>query len=231
MQAGGGALTRKYVTYVRVSTAEQGKSGLGLEAQTRDIRLFLENYSEVPWEIVGEFKDIGSGADNGRPELAKAIALAKKRKAELLVARLDRLSRRLSYVATLMEDSRLSLRVASMPAADKTMLHVYALVAEMERDFISVRTKAALAAAKARGKKLGGLRDDGTNLAKANEVRQAQANEHAGKIAKIALPLRDAGKSLAEIAVTLNEQGIPAPHGGEWSKMAVKRILDRVMRG
>jgi DNA invertase Pin-like site-specific DNA recombinase len=229
MKAGGGALTRKYVTYVRVSTAEQGKSGLGLEAQTRDIRLFLENYSEVPWEIVGEFKDIGSGADNGRPELEKAIAMAKKRKAELLVARLDRLSRRLSYVATLMEDSRLSLRVAAMPGADKTMLHVYALVAEMERDFISVRTKAALAAAKARGKKLGGLRDDGANLAKANEVRLAQANEHAAKIAKIALPLCDAGKSLAEIAATLTEQGIPAPQGGEWSKMAVKRMLDRVM--
>ena len=134
-----------------------------------------------------------------------------------------------SYVATLMEDPKLKLRVASMPIADKAMLHVYSLVSEMERDFISTRTKAALAAAKARGKKLGGLRGDGENLAKANETRQAQANEHAAKIAKIALPLRDAGKSLAEIAATLTEQSIPAPQGGEWSKMAVKRMLDRVM--
>ncbi|RWG82879.1 MAG: DNA invertase [Mesorhizobium sp.] len=218
---------RRYVVYLRVSTKEQGKSGLGLEAQQRDIELFLQNYSDVPYEVVATFQDIGSGADNGRPELQKAIALAKKQGAELLVSKLDRLSRRLAYVATLMEDPKLKLRVASMPNADKTMLHVYSLVAEMERDFVSARTKAALAAAKARGKKLGGLRGGGENLVRANEARQAKAQAHAESVSKVILPLRDAGKSLSEIARTLDEQGIAAPQGGEWSKMAVQRKLAR----
>ena len=74
---------RRYVTYIRVSTKEQGKSGLGLEAQQRDIDLFLQNYSDVPWEIIGAFQDVGSGADNGRPELQKALALVRKTGAEL----------------------------------------------------------------------------------------------------------------------------------------------------
>ena len=85
---------RRYVTYVRVSTKEQGKSGLGLAAQQRDIDLFLQNYSDVPWEVIGAFQDVGSGADNGRPELQKALELVRKTGAELLVAKVDRLSRR-----------------------------------------------------------------------------------------------------------------------------------------
>ncbi len=181
-------MKRKYVCYTRVSTQEQGRSGLGIEAQRRDIQLFLKNYSDVPYEVVGEFQDIGSGADNGRPELQKAIALAKKAKAELLVAKLDRLSRRLSYVATLMEDPKLKLRVASMPHADKAMLHVYSLVSEMERDFISARTKAALHMAKQRGVKLGGDRHGA--LARANKVRQRAADEAAAKILQLLEPMR-----------------------------------------
>src|SRR5215207_4761257 len=115
--------TTRYVTYRRVSTEEQGKSGLGLEAQDRDIRLYLETYSPEPWEIVGEFLEVESGGNSDRPELAKAIALAKKAKATLLVSKLDRLSRKVSLIATLMDDPKLNLRVASMPHADKFALH------------------------------------------------------------------------------------------------------------
>lgn len=217
-------MMRKYVTYFRVSTAEQGKSGLGLEAQARDIALFLTGYSEIPYEIVGSYEDIGSGADNGRPELQKAIAHAKKHGAELLVSRLDRLSRRLSYVATLMEDPKLRLRVASMPSADKTMLHVYALVAEMERDFIAQRTRAALAAAKARGTKLGGVRGDGAHLTKANASRAKKADEAAFKVMGVIAPMREQGWTLQRIADQLNQLGIGAAN---WSATKVKRALDR----
>ena len=150
---------KQYVIYKRVSTAEQGRSGLGMEAQQRDIELYLNNYSEVPFEILGEFLDVRSGKDDDRPELTKAIALAKRSGAELLVSKLDRLSRRVSFIAALMEEKKLTLRVASMPTADSFQLHIYAALAEQERNFISLRTKAALAEAKSRGQKLGGMRD------------------------------------------------------------------------
>ncbi len=149
---------RRYVTYFRVSTKEQGRSGLGLAAQQRDIELFLQNYRDVPWEVIGAFQDIGSGADNGRPELQKAVDLVRRTGAELLVAKVDRLSRKVSHLAALLDDKAVTIRVASMPHADKFSLHIYAALAEQERDFISLRTKAALQAAKAKGKKLGGYR-------------------------------------------------------------------------
>ena len=107
----------RYVIYKRVSTEDQGKSGLGLDAQDRDIRIYLDTYSPEPWEIVGTFVEIESGKDSDRPELAKAIALAKRTRATLLVSKLDRLSRKVSFIATLMDDKRLSFRVASMPHA------------------------------------------------------------------------------------------------------------------
>jgi DNA invertase Pin-like site-specific DNA recombinase len=215
---------RKYVTYIRVSTKEQGRSGLGLDAQSRDIELFLNSYSEVPWEVVGHFQDIGSGADNGRPELQKAIQLAKAKGAELLVAKLDRLSRKVSYLATLLDDKKLKLRVAAMPHADKFQLHIYAALAEQERDFISLRTKAALAAAKARGTKLGGTRGDGSNLDAANATRQRRADARASKAMGVIGPMRGQGMSLQLIAIQLDQLGI---EGGGWSPTKVKRAIDR----
>jgi len=137
----------RYVIYKRVSTEDQGKSGLGLDAQDRDIRIYLDTYSPEPWEIVGTFVEIESRKDSDRPELTKAIALAKRTKATLLVSKLDRLSRKVSFIATFMDDKRLKFRVASMPHADKFQLHIYAALAEQEREFISLRTKAALAEA------------------------------------------------------------------------------------
>ena len=110
---------RKYVLYLRVSSAEQGKSGLGLEAQERDIELFLANYAETPYCVVERFVEVHSGKDNERPLLNAAIALAKREKAVLVVSKLDRLSRRVSFIASLMEDRGLDFKVAQMPHADK----------------------------------------------------------------------------------------------------------------
>lgn len=115
---------KQYVIYTRVSTEEQGRSGLGLEAQRRDIDLYLANYSEVPWEIIGESQDVLSGKHDDRPQLAAALKMVRETGAELLVAKLDRLSRKVSFIAALMADPKVKLRVASMPHADKFQLHI-----------------------------------------------------------------------------------------------------------
>jgi len=216
---------QQYVIYTRVSTAEQGKSGLGLQAQQRDIELFLSNYSAVPYEIIGDYRDVLSGVDDDRPELTKALALVRKTGAELLIAKLDRLSRKVSFIATIMDDPKVRLRVASMPNADKFQLHIYAALAEQERDFISKRTKAALAEAKVRGTKLGGLRD---KTMQRNVAIQAKAKAEAERVMKVVKPLRDAGQSLTAIAITLNEMKVATSRGGQWTAMQVSRVIERV---
>jgi len=215
----------KYVTYKRVSTKDQGRSGLGLEAQERDIQLYLTNTSEEPWEVVGDYLEVESGSNGDRPILTEAIALAKKEKAVLLVAKLDRLSRKVSFIANLMDDKALKITVAQMPYADKFQLHIYASLAEQERDFISQRTKAALGEAKARGVKLGGLRD---KTMQRNKVLKAQAQERAEKLEDLVIPLRDQGKTLRDIVVALNKAGIMAPRGGSWHPTGVRRLLARL---
>ena len=217
----------QYVTYQRVSTQEQKKSGLGLLAQQRDIDIYLTTYSDVPYEVIGEFADTGSGADNGRPELQKALALAKKTGATLLVAKLDRLSRRVSQIAQIMEDPKITFRVATMPHADKFQLHIYGALAEQEREFISLRTKAALAQAKARGVKLGGYR--GNALTKANTARTTTATAIAIRLAAMVGPMRRDGMTLEQIAGRLQEQGVQTPQNGTWTAKAVSRVLARVM--
>lgn len=215
----------RYVVYKRVSTADQGKSGLGLEAQDRDISIYLDTYSPEPFEVIGDYVDVQSGKDDDRPELGKAIHQAKRDKAMLLVAKLDRLSRKVSFIACLMDDPKLSLRVASMPYADKFQLHIYAALAEQERDFISQRTKAALRQAKERGKKLGGLRD---KTMQRNKVIQAQADQRAKRLASIVVPMRNNGATLRDIAKALNEAGIATARGGHWQAPQVSRVLDRL---
>lgn len=219
---------QQFVIYRRVSTEDQGKSGLGLDAQTRDIQVFLDSYAEVPFEVAGEFTDIQSGKDIDRPELGKALDLCRRTGATLLVAKLDRLSRRVAQIAALMEDKRLSFRVASMPYADKFQLHIYAALAEQEREFISRRTKAALAEAKAKGKKLGGIRP-GTEAR--NEAMKANADSYAQRMASLIEPMRTSGKTLREIADTLNATGVMTSRGGKWSASQVMRTLDRVAEG
>jgi DNA invertase Pin-like site-specific DNA recombinase len=213
----------KYVIYRRVSTKEQGKSGLGLEAQTRDISAYLEHYSDQPYEVIGDYTDILSGSEDMRPELDKAMALAKKEKAILLVSKLDRLSRRVSFISKLMEDKGLQFKVACLPQADKFQLHIYSALAEQEREFISQRTKSALREAKARGVKLGGLRDGTMERIKA---KQANALVHAKSLEGIILPLRKQGKTLSQICQSLTKANLKAPKGGEYQPTQVMRILN-----
>ncbi len=215
---------KRYVIYTRVSTEDQGKSGLGLEAQRRDIDIFLANFSEEPWEVIGEFQDILSGKSDDRPQLATALKLVRETGAELLIAKLDRLSRKVSFIASIMDDKRVRLRVASMPFADNFQLHIYAALAEQERDFISKRTKAALAIAKEKGRQLGGLRDA---TMKRNAAIQEKAAAEARKVMQIVGPLRQSGQTLASIAGTLNDMQVATSRGGQWTAMQVKRVLER----
>jgi DNA invertase Pin-like site-specific DNA recombinase len=208
----------KYITYYRVSTKQQGKSGLGLDAQRRDIDLFLANGGEV----VGSYTDVSSGGDNARPEIGKAMAECKRLGATLLVAKLDRLSRRVSFISALIEDKKLNVKVACMPNADKFQLHIYSALAEQEREFISKRTKDALRQAKARGVKLGGLRDK-TN--ERNKALQVSANTRANKVMGIISPLRESGMSYRAIAEQLNEAKVD---GRTWYASTVKRTLERL---
>ena len=214
----------QYIAYLRVSTKEQGRSGLGLEAQRRDISLFVH---QRPCEaiITQEFIDVQSGKDNARERLAEAISFAKKQNACLLVSKLDRLSRKVSFIASLMEDKHLNFKVASMPHADKFQLHIYAALAEQERDFISLRTKAALAEKKASGAVLGGLRDK-TN--RRNKQKFETANKHAEKMWSLVGPLVDQGLSYRSIANRLNSMHIRSSNGGRFYSQTVKNIINRV---
>ncbi|WP_281983400.1 recombinase family protein [Thalassorhabdomicrobium marinisediminis] len=216
---------QKFVIYRRVSTKDQGTSGLGLAAQDRDIGLFLQAYAEEPYTILGEFTDVLSGSDNERPQLTLALELVRKTGAELLVAKLDRLSRRVSLIAALLDDKKVQLRVAAMPNADKFSLHIYAALAEQEREFISLRTKAALREAKTRGVKLGGLRD---KTGRRNVAVQQEARRRAEKVAALVVPMRDQGASLRAIADALNSSGVPTARGGQWQASQVKRTLERL---
>lgn len=216
---------QQFALYRRVSTKEQGQSGLGLAAQQRDLDLFLSTFAEVPFEIIGEFEDVLSGTENNRPALTTALDLCRKTGATLLVSKLDRLSRKVSFIATLMEDPKLTFRVASIPMASKIELHLYAMLAEQERDFISLRTKAALAEAKTNGKKLGGIRP---KTEARNTAVQANAKARADRVAMTVQPLRAQGRTLREIAEALNTSGVPTARGGKWQASQVKRVLERL---
>src|ERR1700687_3024090 len=142
---------RRFVAYYRVSTDRQGRSGLGLEAQQASVRNYLNGGD---WELIGEFTEIESGKHADRPELVKALEVCRRQKARLVIAKLDRLSRNLAFIATLM-DSGVEFVAVDNPHANKLTIHILAAVAQHERDIISARTSAALKAAKARGKRLG----------------------------------------------------------------------------
>jgi DNA invertase Pin-like site-specific DNA recombinase len=189
------------------------------------IRIFLETYSDQPYEILGEFIEVDSGASSDRPELAKATELARKTGATLLVSKFDRLSRKVSLIATLMDDKKLSFKVASMPYADKFQLHIYAALAEQGREFISIRTKAALKEAKARGVQLGGLRD---KTMQRNVVMKAQTDGRAEALRAIIQPLREANATLQTIADALNKAKIETARGGMWHPTSAKNMLARL---
>ena len=185
-----------YVAYYRVSTEKQGKSGLGLAAQKSKLDAFVSSSDR----ILQEFVDIQSGRKDDRTDLSKALAFAKAKKATLLIARLDRFSRRVSFIARIMDEG-ISLCCAEMPNASEFQLHIFAALAQEERRLISERTKAALAEAKKRGRKLG------ANGAKLAAVNKRQADSFAGSV-RAAVCSIGLEKSYTEIARKLNEQGL-----------------------
>lgn len=206
-----------FVAYYRVSTDRQGRSGLGLDAQHKAVSDYLNGGA---WKLAGEFVETESGNDADRPELAKALAMCRKRKAKLVIAKLDRLSRNLAFVAALM-DSGVEFVAVDNPHANKLTMHILAAVAQHEREQIAERTRAALAAAKARGTKLG------RHGAEVLSVRhKAEAVERAQHLAPIFAELT--GMSSRAAAAELNRRGIPTPTGGEWHPMQVQRTRQRL---
>jgi DNA invertase Pin-like site-specific DNA recombinase len=217
----------KWVSYLRVSTGKQGESGLGLEAQRAAVEAYLNGGN---WTLAAEFVEVESGKrDSNRPQLAAALAACKKLKAKLVVAKLDRLSRNVRFIATVM-DSGVEFIACDNPHATRLTLHILAAVAEHEREMISQRTKAALAAAKARGKKLGG-----PNLALAttlgNEANRAAADRFAQNVAPVIRDIKASGiTTLRAIAAALNARGVPTPRGAQWNATQVMSVLRRAER-
>ncbi len=220
-------MERRVIAYIRVSTASQGKSGLGMESQREAIARFCETEGLV---LAATYQEVetGKGADAlaTRPQLAAALADAKTRGCAVVVAKLDRLSRDVAFIAGLMAQ-RVPFIVAELGAdADPFMLHLYAALAEKERKLISARTKSALQAAKARGQVLGGYRGGPkVDVAAGLKARQERAAAWAAGVAPIAAALRAEGKSLRQIAAALTQQGVQTSRGGAWTAAAVNAVL------
>ena len=211
----------KFIAYFRVSTDRQGKSGLGLEAQREAVMNYLNGGR---WSLVDEFTEVESGKHSDRPELAKALAACKKRKAKLVIAKLDRLSRNLAFIAALME-SGVEFVAVDMPHATKLTIHILAAVAQHEREMISERTKAALAAAKKRGRVLGN-----PNLAEAAKLAYAALRANRRRFAANVRPIIDeimraGATSHNAIAAKLNERNVKTARGGTWTHVQVGAIL------
>src|SRR6266446_6728611 len=211
----------RFIAYFRVSTDKQGKSGLGLEAQRKAV---LDYLNGGRWELVDEFVEVESGKDNERPQLEAALAACKKHRARLVIAKLDRLSRNLAFIATLME-SGVEFTAVDMPEANKLTVHILAAVAQNEREMISERTKAALQAAKARGKQLGNPR-----LAEAAKRGTAAVKANARQFAANVLPIieeieRSGVTSHNAIAAKLNERNVRTARGGRWTHVQVGAVL------
>ena len=218
---------RRFVSYLRVSTARQGTSGLGLEAQRAAVAEYLNGGD---WTLVEEVLEVESGKRNDRPALAAALKLCRKHKATLVIAKLDRLARNVAFISNLME-SGVEFIAVDMPQANRFVVHILAAVAEQEADAISKRTKAALAAAKARGTKLGGRRVSAKRFAEiqavARQVRSERVAKQRAELFPIIRQIQASGsKSLRAIAAQLNTREIEAPRGGQWAAIQVQRVLN-----
>ena len=218
--------TGKHIAYYRVSTNRQGESGLGLEAQRKSVMDFLNGGQ---WSLVEEYTEVESGKRADRPELAKALAACRLHKATLTIAKLDRLARNVAFTSNLME-AGVEFVAVDFPQANRLTIHILAAVAEHEASAISARTKAALAAAKARGVKLGNpdnLTDDAREKGRqaAQRARQEAARKRAADVKPAIAGARLRGaKTLAQIAGYLNRAGITAPRGGKWTPTQVARV-------
>jgi DNA invertase Pin-like site-specific DNA recombinase len=209
----------KFIAYHRVSTARQGDSGLGLEAQQKAVADYLNGGD---WEMLEEYIEVESGKSHKkRPQLASAISACKQHKATLIIAKLDRLSRNVAFVSALME-SGVEFLAVDNPNANKLMVHMLAAFAEHERDQISQRTKVALAMAKKRGVQLG------KHSAVLSKQNAEQAMRHARKVAPMVSELRK-GRSLRKLTDAMNSLEVPTPReGSKWHVTSVQRLLGRL---
>jgi DNA invertase Pin-like site-specific DNA recombinase len=217
----------KFISYLRVSTQRQGKSGLGLEAQREAVSTYLNGGN---WTLVEEVLEVESGKRNDRPQLARALSLCRIHGARLLVAKLDRLARNVAFISALME-SGVDFEAVDLPQANKLTVHIMAAMAEHEAAMISARTKAALTAAKARGTKLGGLRKNSGKIHRKGcsaslIVRREKAARRAVDLLRMIESIRSGSNpSLRGIAAALNQRGVPSARGGKWSAIQVQRLL------
>jgi DNA invertase Pin-like site-specific DNA recombinase len=205
----------RFVAYYRVSTDRQGRSGLGLEAQQEAVRSYLDGGS---WQLVDE--------------VVEALKLCRLHQATLIIAKLDRLARNVAFVSNLME-SGVDFVAVDFPQANRLTVHILAAVAEHEAAMISQRTRAALAAAKARGRKLGGDRGNiaavsGLGNQASAAVRRQRADKRASDLVPVIRSIQAGGASLRQVAVELTRRGITSARGGRWSAVQVKRVLERV---
>jgi DNA invertase Pin-like site-specific DNA recombinase len=220
---------RSVVTYIRVSTSQQGRSGLGIGAQRENLRHFA--YSEG-LTVVREFVEVetGKGADalDRRPQLKAALAAARKLRCHVAVSKLDRLSRDVHFVSGLMAHKVPFLVAELGPDVDPFVLHLFAALAEKERALISARTRQALKAAKARGTTLGNPR---LHMARRSAVEAVRAE--ADRFAANARPIireaqRSGATTLRELAAALNARGVPTARGGLWHAKSVSNVLRRI---
>lgn len=223
----------KFIAYYRVSTDRQGKSGLGLEAQKEAVLSYLNGGS---WSLVAEFTEVESGKVNDRPRLAEALKQCRMIGATLVIAKLDRLARNASFLLSVVEGSGdngvVFCDLPHVPAGPvgKFMVNQMAAVAELEAGLISVRTKAALAAAKARGVSLGGYRGGPVvDNRQGTAALMARADSFAADVGPIAAAMRDRGMSLRQIAAELMAQGMKTARGGDtWTADGVRSLLARI---
>jgi DNA invertase Pin-like site-specific DNA recombinase len=212
----------RFVAYYRVSTARQSASGLGLDAQRSAVQTWLNGGD---WSLLGEFTEVESGKVSERPQLAAALNLCKLTGSTLVIAKLDRLSRNVAFLANLMEGA-VDFVACDNPHATRFTLHILAAVAEHEAVMISQRTRAALQAARERGVKLGGYRGSvAPDTALAAAARVAKANIYADMLAPVLAELN--GMSLHQAAAELTRRGVVTPRGGVWTATAVRRVMLR----
>lgn len=214
----------QFVAYYRVSTDRQGASGLGLEAQRAAVAGYV---ARIGGELAAEATEVESGRRSDRPELARALGLCRRKRAVLLIARLDRLSRNVAFIANLIE-SGADFRAVDMPEASRLTIHILAAVAEHEREAISIRTKAALAAAKARGVRLGAPPDA---LERSRAAHVAASDRFATAHRLLVSTLREKGNSYRAIAREMNARGMRTRMGKDWTAAQVRNIMLRVQSG
>ncbi|HEX2542480.1 MAG TPA: recombinase family protein [Caldimonas sp.] len=217
-------MSERVVSYLRVSTAKQGRSGLGIEAQREAVARYVATTGAT---LVAEYEEHesgkGSNALEKRPKLAEAIKLAKRRKAVLLIAKLDRLARNVHFVSGLMEQG-VEFRCCDFPTADRTMLHIYATMAEAEGRRISLRIGEALRAKKASGRPVGNL----ANLRPHNHVRAQEAAQFAAKMHPTLAGFVSEGLTQRTMVDRLNQVGSRTPRGGQWGLVQLQRVLARM---